>query len=82
MARGWESKSVEEQMENSREPAAKNEKGKLSPQELEDLRRREVLALSIARVRSQLETATEGRYREQLLSALASLERQLGEHSG
>jgi hypothetical protein len=83
MARGWESKSVEDQMENSRqEKENQGHRDRLSLQEAEDLRRREVLVLAVARVRAQLESATDDRYREQLLSALASLEGQLSQGAG
>jgi hypothetical protein len=81
MARGWESKAVEEQMQGAQESREKGHKDKLSPKELEDLRRKEVLILAAARVRSQLESATDDRYREQLRGALASLETQIAEHS-
>ncbi len=81
MARGWESKAVEEQMQDAQESREKGHKDKLSPKEAEDLRRKEVLILAAARVRSQLESATDDRYRKQLRGALASLETQIAEHS-
>jgi hypothetical protein len=81
MARGWESKSVEEQMRDAQEAREKGHKDKLSAKEVEDSRRKEVLVLAAARVRSQLESATDDRYWEQLRGALASLEIQIGEHS-
>jgi cell division protein FtsN len=82
MARGWESKSVEDQVQEAQSRKEHPAKQKLTAEQAEHLRRKEVLTLAVTRVRKQLESASETRYREQLLSALASLEAQLAEHSG
>jgi hypothetical protein len=81
MARGWESKSVEDQVQEAQSRQEHATKQKLTAEQAEHLRRREVLILTITRVRKQLESASEPRYREQLLGALASLEAQLAEHT-
>lgn len=49
----------------------------LSPEEAEKRRRRSVLQLSRVQVERQLESAPEGRYRDQLMRALADLDAQL-----
>jgi hypothetical protein len=76
MARGWESKFVEDQVEDSK---TKNEvkNPQRTPSQLESHRRREVLLLSRARVRHELETSSNPRYRDQLNRALADLDAQL-----
>jgi hypothetical protein len=77
MARGWESKSVEAQMEESREskPAA----GKVA-QSAEDLRRQQKqadLKLSRKRIAQQLEASSNERYTELLRRTLADLDKQI-----
>jgi TATA-binding protein-associated factor Taf7 len=81
MARGWESKSVEAQAQEAQSSREQPHKEKRTAQEAELIRRKEVLTLAITRVRKQLESATEPRYREQLLDALAALETQLAERT-
>ena len=77
MARGWESKSVEAQIdmaENSfHERAARN----LNPHEQELLRKRETILLSRTHVIRELETAKNPRYKGMLSKALADLDAQL-----
>lgn len=80
MARGWESKSVEDQVEQSQTKKDKK-KGYLSPLQLENRRRREVLKLSRARVERELQSSQNPRYREQLSRALADLDAQIAELS-
>ncbi|MEO8657111.1 MAG: hypothetical protein ABI693_01500 [Bryobacteraceae bacterium] len=74
MARGWESKSVEEQqtLEWVR-PAGPQ----LPPEELERQKRREGLQLERVRVVHDLETAQNPRYREMMRQALAHLDAKL-----
>ncbi len=78
MAKGWESKSVESQVEDSK---AKGNNGKqkepLTSAQIEVNRRREVLLLSRARVRGDLQASQNQRYTEQLNRALADIEAQL-----
>ncbi len=82
MARGWESKSVEEQIEAraGAAPARSDHKRReLSVAEATHMRERESLELSKTRVLLDLKAATNPRYREMLLSGLAHLEKRLAE---
>ena len=76
MARGWESKSVEEQMasaaEHRRRPEAQPDAALVEKQ-----RKRDSLLLSRTRVLHDLEAAKGGFYKEQLEAALQHLERGL-----
>lgn len=77
MARGWESKAVESQVQEFQSKEDRNAKVKVSRDEVDIRRQREVLQLSRAQVEHQLQTATAPRYRDQLTSALADLDAQL-----
>jgi hypothetical protein len=79
MARGWESKSVEAQMEESvsAEPARKREV--LTSEELQKQRRKTDLELSRTRVAQQLEQSANERYSELLQRTLAELDRKIAE---
>ncbi len=74
MARGWESKSVEAQMESSEEKPTGHP---LTPEEAARQRDRESLRLARARVLQQLEVAREPRYVKLLQDALVDLEARL-----
>ncbi|MGB7583321.1 MAG: hypothetical protein WBM11_00650 [Terriglobales bacterium] len=76
MARGWESKSVEEQQSQAAF-AGKKPRAPSTPQELARQRERQGLRLSRARVMQQLETAQNTHHRQMLASALADLDAQL-----
>ncbi len=79
MARGWESKSVEDQIgdaEAERDAQAQRLK---SPRDREQQERRESLLLSRAQILSRLKLARNERYRAQLESALKHVEAQLKE---
>lgn len=79
MARGWESKSVESQMEDA---AREQERGpRLTTVEREILNRRAGLELSLTRVRTQLDTATAPAHRATLEHALAHLKAELAKLS-
>ena len=82
MARGWESKSVESQMEalESKKPAS-HRVVRTEEQKRVD-RERESLQMSRKRVLHDIETATHPRYREQLETALRYLDSRLKELSG
>ena len=78
MARGWESKSVEAQIdaaEAHRTSAALE--NALPPQVLEVIRRKESILLSRVRVVRELKTAQNPRYKALLNKALADLDAQL-----
>jgi len=78
MARGWESKSVEAQIEESDSETSTNQQA-LSADELHTALRRNDLLLSRKRVLQQLEASTNERYSELLRRTLAGLDLQLGE---
>ena len=78
MARGWESKSVESQIEEaqSRLSVPKNSP---TPAEAERNRQRDGLLLSRTRVLHDLEAAHNPRYREILGAALKHLDQKLSD---
>ena len=78
MARGWESKSVEAQIdmaESRRTPVRR--KAPSSPETLEVIRKKETILLSRTRVVRELGAAQNPRYRAVLTKALAELDAQL-----
>jgi hypothetical protein len=77
MARGWESKSVEEQVQEHHQKKEENTKKQLTPDQLESRRKREVLLLSRSRVQKDLQASQNPRHRDQLNSALADLDSQI-----
>lgn len=82
MARGWESKGIEDQI-NSREdenPVAG--KSRLTAKERELHAKREGLLLARAHTLSALQTAQNKRYREQLERALEHLDSELAALDG
>jgi hypothetical protein len=76
MARGWESKSVEQQQEEMAE-RRKTVRAPLSSAEQQCNRKREGLLLSRQRLTQQLQTACNARHRQMLEQAIAELDRQL-----
>ena len=78
MARGWESKAVEAQVEAAEARAASNKKP-LTPEEIERARLRDSLLLSRARVLQDLERSSNPRYRKMLTDALAHLDARLAQ---
>jgi len=77
MARGWESKSVESQMDAAEERRAAAEQIRLTEEETRLQRQREGLELSKVRILRELNESVHPRRREQLAAALAYLEQQL-----
>ena len=77
MARGWESKAVENQIQESNLKSSRSQKPALTPEQIEARRRKQVLLLSRKRVESDLQASSDPRYREQLNRALADLDAQL-----
>jgi len=77
MAKGWESKSVEDQIQDSQITEKPTDKRQLTPQQMEAHRRKEVLLLSRVRVERDLNASQNPRYREQLTKALLDLDAQL-----
>jgi hypothetical protein len=79
MARGWESKSVEAQIDMA-EPRRRKRAMAVNSQEpdaLDLIRKRESLLLSRTRVVQELSSAQNSRYRELLGKALADLDSNL-----
>jgi hypothetical protein len=76
MARGWESKSVEQQQEEMSEQR-KTVHAPVSPDEQQRNRKREGLLLSRKRLTQQLQAAGNARHRQMLEQAIAELDRQL-----
>ncbi|MFZ0799481.1 MAG: hypothetical protein WAM98_16990 [Terriglobales bacterium] len=76
MARGWESKSVEQQQEE-RSAQRKTARAPLSPNEQQRNRKREGLLLSRERLWQQLQAASNSRHRQMLEQSIAELDRQL-----
>jgi hypothetical protein len=76
MARGWESKSVEDQQSqaafNDPKPGPRP-----TPDQLAHQRQRQGLLLSRARVVQQLETAQNAQHRQMLEAALVDLDAQI-----
>jgi len=79
MARGWESKSVEDQMDNAKADRDAQATPRLSAQDRERHTRMQSLRLSRARIVSLLESARSERYRAQLERTLEHLDAQLRE---
>lgn len=79
MARGWESKAVEAQVEAAESERGTQSEDPLSPGQIELVRKKEGLLLSRSRVVHDLETANNPRYRKVLQQALAHLEHELAE---
>ena len=77
MARGWESKGVEGQVQERETKEDRKNKRQLSQDQVEVRRQRGILMLSRARVEIQLQGAQAERYREQLTRALADIDSQL-----
>jgi hypothetical protein len=76
VARGWESKSVEEQIRSAREREGEV-RLTLTPAQMEVERKRDSLLLQRRRVANDIEACTEDRYRKTLESGLAYLDSQL-----
>lgn len=76
MARGWESKSVEEQQAAMSEQR-KTARAPMSPDEQQRNRKREGLLLSRQRLSQQLQAACNPRRRQMLEQSIAELDRQL-----
>jgi hypothetical protein len=79
MARGWESKSVEDQKSAAEADRDAQRKPQMSADERAQHERKQSLLMSRAQVISRLKTATNPLYRAQLESALRYLEAQLRE---
>ena len=81
MARGWESKAVEAQIELAETPrhSPGQSKVEMSPEQQAVARKLDALLLHRTRVLHDLETCRESRYKKTLHDGLAYLETQLAE---
>lgn len=75
MARGWESKSVEEQQSEARQESGP--RPQLTPDQVEGRRKRDGLILSRTNIERRLESVTNAAHREMLERALADLDKQI-----
>jgi len=78
VARGWESKSVEDQINERQAETETSGKQKPSRQEIEQRSRREGIMLARSRTMKALESTRDERYRALLLRTLAHLDSELG----
>lgn len=78
MARGWESKSIEDQQAQAAEKTS-NPKPHLTPAQAARQRQKDGLLLSRKRVLQQIETSADGRRRDMLQEALSALNQQLAD---
>lgn len=77
MARGWESKSVEDQIGAAEAEREIRGRPGLSTEQREENEHRQSLLLSRALLRSRLKAARDPRYRAQLKTALEQIDAQL-----
>ena len=79
MARGWESKDVESQVEGNQTPGQRKTSGPRSAEQIQRDRQRQDLQLSRARVVNDLASATHPNHRKSLEAALAYLDKKIAE---
>src|SRR5262249_18342280 len=77
VARGWESKSVEEQINEREAEAQQSRKNKPSPLEIEQRSKREGILLARLRTATALERTRDERYRALLRRTLDHLDTEL-----
>jgi hypothetical protein len=77
MARGWESKSIESQIEAAEQRQAQSKAARISGEQVQLQRERESLELSRTRVLQDLASATHAGYRAQLERSLEYLDQKL-----
>ncbi|HKR30837.1 MAG TPA: hypothetical protein VJT08_10175 [Terriglobales bacterium] len=77
MARGFESKSVEEQQAEAKRDS--NPGQQLTPEQAERKRKRDGLILSRKNVKQRLESASSPAHRQMLEGALSELDRQIAQ---
>ena len=76
MARGWESKQVEAQIESAREPQH-DSRIRQSADEQDRQREKQTLLLSRAYIQHQIKSSVSSRYTEALNKALEEIEKKL-----
>jgi hypothetical protein len=82
MARGWESKAVEEQREEPGEAQPRDARPERSLEEQERMRKRKELQLARKRTAADLASARHPRHRELLERTLADLEQRIRDLGG
>jgi hypothetical protein len=81
MARGWESKDVESQVEAKTPMSAAPGKGPKSPEDIRREQERRDLQLSRTRIVNDLQAATHPNHRKSLEAALAHLDEKIAKLS-
>jgi hypothetical protein len=81
MARGWESKDVESQVEATQAPVHKPGSSPKTPEQLKRDEDRKDLQLSRTRIVNDLATATHPQHRKSLEAALAHLDKKIADLS-
>ena len=79
MARGWESKDVESQVEADQAPKGHYGKNEKSPDQLRREKERKDLQLSRVRIAHDLESASNPNHKRSLEAALAHLDKKLSD---
>ena len=79
MARGWESKGVEAQIESAEERAKSAQEQTLSLEQIAERARRESLEMDRTRILNEIAAARHPRHRQMLEGALAHLDARLAE---
>ena len=77
MARGWESKSVEEQVAEAQAKAQDSSKPKLTTAEVQQQQKRRGIELALLKTKADIAACTNDRHRQMLEAAKAELEKQL-----
>jgi hypothetical protein len=81
MARGWESKDVESQVEATEAPKEKSNSGSKTPEQIQREQERKDLQLSRTRIANDLAAATHPNHRKSLEAALAHLDKKIADLS-
>ena len=81
MARGWESKDVEAQVEATEAPKQKQGSGAKTPEQLMREQSRNDLELSRTRIANDLAAATHPNHRKSLEAAVAHLDKKIADLS-
>jgi hypothetical protein len=79
MARGWESKSVESQIESAGSSRADSAAKRPDPESAEAERKKQTLLLARAHILDQIRASQNPRHREMMENALADLEKLLAQ---
>ena len=77
MARGWDSKAIEDQQSSAEAERSRQSRPQLTLAEREVQAKREGLVLTRAKILADLEAASDARYRTMLSHALAHIEREI-----